>query len=156
MICTAKISLNENDWRDALSAGDVVVYLWPLIDPAPGEVPKLRPSLVLAIREIDGVRHAELVFGTGQLRRRNPRDVILDDPGAMRCAGVRKPTRFEFGRRLTVRLDDPGFAVSAALNTAVLGRMPIPVAHPRGFHLCRRRSRDRAGTPVAAAHPTRA
>ena len=156
MICTAPKALDENDWRDALRAGDVVVYAWPLIDPAPGEVPKHRPSLVLAIHEIDGVRHAEIVFGTGQLRRRNPRDVILDDPGVMRCAGVRKPTRFEFGRRLTVRLDDAGFAVSAALNTAVLGRMPIPVAHPRGFHLCRRRPRDRARIRAVAPQPTRA
>jgi len=156
MICTAKISSNENDWRDALRAGDIVVYAWPLIDPAPGEVPKHRPSLVLEIREIDGVRHAEIMFGTGQLRRRNPRDVILDDPGDMRCAGNRKPTRFEFGCRLMVRLDDPGFAVSVALNTAVLGRMPPSVVHPRSFHLCRRRPRDRVLTHAAAQQPPRA
>lgn len=149
MTSTATISPTENDWKTALCAGDVVVYIWPLIDPAPGETPKRRPTLVHAVREIDGRLHAELVFGTGRLRRRGPRDVILDDPGDLRHAGIRKPTRFEFERRLLVPLDDTGFAVSAALGTPVIGRMPAPCPRgPQRFHLRRRRGRAR---PPAAS-----
>ncbi|MEI4264088.1 hypothetical protein [Roseovarius sp. D0-M9] len=139
----------EIDWTLDLCAGDIVAYTWPLIDPAPDESPKTRPTLVVALHEIDGARCAEIVFGTGRLRRRGPEDVVLDDPRDLRCAGIRKPTRFESERRAIVPLDDPGFGVSAAWGTAILGRLPESNDRdrgPRSCHLFRQPPRERDRT----------
>lgn len=113
------------DWQQTLSRGDIVRFRFPVKEPCSSRSrPKLRPCLVLEIRDLGGSRFATLAYGTSADTNANRgREVIVTDPDAMATAGLEKPTRFVCVRRVSVSLDHPCFGIDAETATPVVGRL---------------------------------
>ena len=119
------------DWRETLTRGDVVLFPFPVADTDnPEAKPKIRPCLVLETPKMGDKRFAVLAYGTSAPRGRHSKgyDICVTAPDATQVAALRKPTRFEGDRRLTVSLDHPGFDLSYDHDTPVIGHLDTYLA----------------------------
>tara|TARA_R110002124_G_scaffold42292_7_gene130338 strand:- start:454 stop:1014 length:561 start_codon:yes stop_codon:yes gene_type:complete len=118
------ISASQADWKATLTAGDIVAYRFPVAEEDGTAAPKMRPCLVLDIETIGGALYALLAYGTSAVTAANKGyEVRVRSGNAVRAAGLHRPTRFVGARRLMVPLDGSGFAVCAATNSPILGRL---------------------------------
>lgn len=116
-------SFDAAPWQDRVRVGDIVAFRFPHEDEG-GELPKVRPALILDLEERDGQRFAVLAYGTTSPKLTKTRapyavDVVAVDELA--TASLNRLTRFHGARRIAVSLNHPWFAVSAKRGTARLG-----------------------------------
>lgn len=111
-------------WHATLEPGDLVAFRFPCSERGPREKPKVRPCLILEIRESGERRFAEVVYGTSADTTANRGlDIEVDDNAAIGAAGLDRPTRFVGARRVLVSLDHTGFDISAAGGSPIIGRL---------------------------------
>lgn len=127
---------HDRNWGELLTPGDVVIFRFPLQCAEVGQITKPRPCLVVGVDVCDGERRVRLAYGSSVVACRHGRNAIVRDPGDLAAAGLRKPTRFDPARQLSVAPDDPRFMISAQHGTAVTGHLDLE---------CLRRPRRRRG-----------
>ncbi|QPH53231.1 hypothetical protein I0K15_15755 [Pontivivens ytuae] len=115
------------EWRHHLGPGHVIAFAFPHADADEDEdcqTPKIRPCLVLDVEARDDERLALIAYGTSARTAANKGLEIhvrrIEDRLA---AGLTKRTRFVCARRQLVPLRHPGFSLSAATGSPVLGRL---------------------------------
>lgn len=111
------------DWRDHLTWGHVVLFLFPIKLAGEGEKPKARPCLILDCPEINGRRFAVVAYGTSVNSQANRGYEIVVDGTEALDLGLAKPTRFIGARRILVPLDHKGFLNVVGTPSPVIGRL---------------------------------
>ena len=110
-------------WQDQLKRNDVVSFYFP--HEWPGSEPvKDRPGLVLDVSLVHGTPHALLAYGTGTGCTINKELVVhVTDASELNAASLKKPTKFNVGRRVLVPLRHSAFCYNGKLLTPVLGTL---------------------------------
>ncbi len=110
-----------NDWCDTVAIGDII--RWPLGSDAaekPGASDGL--TLVIDIEMIGGWRVLTVAPGVeDHAQPGRPGTLRLTRLDEVRDAGLLRPIRFEFGRRISVAPQNPGFAAGA--DSPVIGHL---------------------------------
>lgn len=107
-----------------LAPGDIVAFRFPCSGRGPHEEPKVRPCLVLEIRESGGRRFVEIAYGTSADTEANRGlDIEVADDTAVAAAGLDRPTRFVGARRTMVSTDHSGFDISEGVGSPIIGRL---------------------------------
>ena len=92
---------STNAWTDHVGDGNILGFRFPIRNLCDEIGPrKVRPCLVLNRIERDGRDFLLLCYGTSvTTSRASGRDISVWDPGLAAACGLRKPTRFDGGRR---------------------------------------------------------
>ncbi len=110
-------------WHSSLKPNDIVAFRFPHERPGT-EAPKVRPTLVLDVYDVNGTPHCLLAYGTASNRQRAQGMLVpVCDTGEVRAASLRSPTQFDGVRRIEVAVSDDGFSVHPKLDTPVIGRL---------------------------------
>ena len=132
---TRQSGMQDRHWAEKVRPGDVVIFRFPLECAARGQHAKSRPCLVTGIEDDNGERRVRLAYGSSVIDHRHGRDRIVRHPSDLAAAGLRRPTRFEMTRQISVAPDDPRFVVSGHLGTAVTGHLDLAgLRRPRRRH----------------------
>ncbi|QPH53961.1 hypothetical protein [Pontivivens ytuae] len=106
------------DWRDHLEPGDVVSFRFPLAEEDDVGRPKARPCLVLDVERSGDDRRVVLAYGTTSRRKTNiGYETHVRTRGDRLAAGLDRSTRFVGKRRLSVSLQNGGFAICGTAST---------------------------------------
>jgi hypothetical protein len=110
-------------WQQDIKANDIVAFRFPH-ERESAEQPKVRPTLVLDVLTIGGVRYALLAFGTSSRRRRARALLVqVDCARELDTASLKAPTLFDGARRILVALSHSGFSLGRKYHTPVLGHL---------------------------------
>lgn len=111
-------------WAAAARPGDIAMFRFPLSES--GASGKARPCLIIAVEACSSGLRLTLAYGTSSPTDANRGwDLAIGDPHEAAQAGLRRPTRFVLGRRITVAGDDPRFDCGGN-GTALVGSLPPP------------------------------
>ena len=120
---TASVSKSSDDWQQTISAGDIVLYRFPIAG-AGNEAPAARPCLVVEIQQRCEMRFALLAPGSPiTYGHHRPLDLRVAAEPDTRSAGLRQPTVFSGDVRVLVSLANKGFAAAPASGGPVIGRL---------------------------------
>ncbi len=110
-------------WHSSVKPNDIVAFRFPHERPGK-EAPKVRPTLVLDVYNVNGTPHCLLAYGTASNRPRAQGMLVpVHDTGEVRAASLRSPTQFDGVRRIEVAVSDDGFSVHPKLDTPVIGQL---------------------------------
>ncbi len=117
------ISPTNQPWQANLRGGAIVSFRFPH-ETEGRDRPKIRPSLVLAVRTIGDQRFALLAYGTTHFRKL-PTDQVVSvlEPEELVAASLHEPTQLNSGRTLLVSLENSGFDIHPTRKTPVLGTL---------------------------------
>lgn len=112
-------------WKATLSRGDVVRFRFPLANRQADDTgPKRRPCLVLDVFTCGQVQFAKIAYGTSADTRANRGlEIRINDPDAIKTAGLDRPSRFVCARTLIVSLNHPAFEPVSETGT------PLSLTH---------------------------
>lgn len=118
-------TINETThWADDIRRGDIVLFRFPIRRAGKGEVPKVRPCLVLEVEDRFGEKRLTLAYGTSAPTAANRGyEIPVTHAEDVRAAGLRRATRFVGGRLLSVSPDHPGFRTNSTIAAPVIGRL---------------------------------
>ena len=108
MIEAIQSEKHDRTWTDLITPGAVVIFRFPVERGDAGQTAKSRPCLVVGVDECNGDRRVRIAYGSSVLDRRHDKDRIIRDQGDLELAGLRKPTRFELTRQVSVPSTIPG------------------------------------------------